>query len=238
MEDLPDKQGVLKVKNSFFCATFVALFCVVPFAASSSSAQQQQYPSTAATPAQHAAAPGVELIDLIYIFDNYKNFTEMKAGMKRQVDAAEARLKIEGDELKRTGQQISNLPLGSPERNRLEEAATQQGANLQVKVAKEKKDFLRQESHIYYSVYQEILGEIRVFSERNNISLVLRFSGDQIDPNNPQAVLQDINKSVIYYNKHIDLTKIILSQLNNRWQGNAGTSSRPTRNQSPIPNRR
>jgi Skp family chaperone for outer membrane proteins len=153
-----------------------------------------------------AARPTVAIIDLSYIFKNYSKFNEMTANIKRQVEGADAQLKGKQEELKKLAQQVEGLPLGSPERNQLEEQATKMQADIQVEVATQRKDFLRQEAAIYYNIYQEVQEAIKAYCERNGILLVMRFNGDQPDANNPQEVMQDLNKAVVYYNRAIDIT--------------------------------
>lgn len=186
--------------------------------------------------------PTVAIIDLSYVFKNYTKFNEMTAGMKRQVEAADAQLKGRQEELKKIAEQFSSLPLGSPERNKLEEQATQMDADIKVEIATQRKDFLRQEAQIYYNVYQEVQDTIKTYCERNGILLVMRFNGEPPDPNNPQEVMQDLNKAVVYYHRAIDITFPIKEALEaahptagqQRPAGNPGTGVPPRATQRPT----
>jgi len=186
--------------------------------------------------------PTVAIIDLSYVFKNYTKFNEMTASMKRQVEAADAQLKGRQEELKKIAEQFSSLPLGSPERNKLEEQATQMDADIKVEIATQRKDFLRQEAQIYYNVYQEVQETIKTYCERNGILLVMRFNGEPPDPNNPQEVMQDLNKAVVYYHRAIDITFPIKEALEltrptagqQRPAGNPGTGVPPRATQRPT----
>ncbi len=166
--------------------------------------------SALATPAQAqapaAARPTVAIIDLSYVFKNYSKFNELTANMKRQVEGADTALKAKQEEFKKLAQQVEGMALGSPDRNQLEEQATKMQADIQVEVATQRKDFLRQEAQIYYGIYQEVQDAIKAYCDRNGILLVMRFNGEPPDPNNPQEVMQDLNKAVVYYNRAIDIT--------------------------------
>jgi Skp family chaperone for outer membrane proteins len=150
--------------------------------------------------------PTVAIIDLSYVFKNYSKFNELTANMKRQVEAADAQLKGRQEELKAIAKQFSELPLGNPERDKLEEQATEMDASIKVEVANQRKDFLRQEAQIYYNVYREVQDTIKRYCDQNGIVLVMRFNGEPPDPNNPQEVMQDLNKAVVYYHRAIDIT--------------------------------
>jgi hypothetical protein len=55
---------------------------------------------------------------------------------------------------------------------------------------------------------------VKAYSERHNISLVLRFNGAPVDQNNPNAVRGELMKSVVYNHESIDITFPILTELN------------------------
>lgn len=184
----------------------------------------------------------VRVIDLNYVFKNYGLFTAQRDRMKAKIDQAEARVQAAKDELQKLAQRIGDLPLGNPDRNRLEEEHAQRTADLQLQIAKDKKEFLREEAHIYYNTYQAVLQEIQYFCERNNVGLVLRFNGDPIDPNSPQQVLQEVNKPILYVQREVDITPIILESLNNRRPGSSppvtpsgGTTDTRSRQLVPRP---
>ena len=51
------------------------------------------------------------------------------------------------------------------------------------------------------------------YAQQNNIGLVLRFNGDQVNPDRPEAILKAINKPVVSQN-NIDITPDVLALLN------------------------
>jgi Skp family chaperone for outer membrane proteins len=85
---------------------------------------------------------------------------------------------------------------------------------MNVRIQLQRKEFLIREAKIYYQVYQEIVKEVEMFAAANGISTVLRISGDQVDANDPQQVLANINKQVIYSSHNMDITGAILDRLN------------------------
>jgi hypothetical protein len=85
---------------------------------------------------------------------------------------------------------------------------------MNVRIQLQRKEFLVREAKIYNQVYQEIAKEVEMFAAANGISAVLRVNGDQVDPNDPQAVLQNINRQVVYFSRNLDITGVILDRLN------------------------
>ncbi len=45
---------------------------------------------------------------------------------------------------------------------------------------------------------------------------VLRYNGEAVDANDPESILRDINKPVIWHNQGVDITQLVLQQLNAR----------------------
>ena len=195
-----------------FCAMLAACLCIVPFSA----AQAQN---------------NVAIIDLAYIFKHHKRFQGETETMKRDVKARETYFKGQRDQMIKLSEEIKQFKPGTPDYKRREADLTQRQAKLQADLQLQKKEFVEREAAMYYRTYREIVDEVRLHSERNNVSLVLRFNGEAMDGSNPKGVMKQLNKAVIYHNRSIDITPIILHNLNKRAQP-ANISNRPG---GPLP---
>ncbi len=126
----------------------------------------------------------------------------------------------------------------STEYRQMEEDITKRSADLQVQVQLQKKSFFEREAKIYYTVYQEIMEQVKYHADKHGIVLVMRFNGDPLDENDPQGIQKELNKAVLYYNKVIDITPIVLDAVNPP-RGNARapaqTTSRPSRAPQGVP---
>jgi outer membrane protein len=226
----PQKQGALKVKYTRLLATVVATLVAIAGINSTASAQQ---------------APGsVAIIDLSYIFKNHTRFKAMTEDMRASVTAAEEQLKkgkTDIDALSKRLVELGNdFRKDSPEYKQLDADITKRKIDLNAAIAIQKKDFLEKEAKIYYSVYSEIIDEVQYFAERNGISLVLRFNGDPANDSDPQEILKQLNKSVVYYSKRIDITPMVLDSINARNGAgrppvNPGTAQPPQRPGVGVP---
>jgi Skp family chaperone for outer membrane proteins len=190
-----------------------------------------------------AQVPGVQphatvaILDLTYIFKNHARFQAMTDAMRLEVEAAEKNLSVERDGLQNLAKTIEQYKRGTEEYKRIEEELIKRQNDLQLKVNLQKKTFLEQEAKIYYTIYQEVLDHVRYYADQNGISLVMRFNGDPIDRNDPQEVLKELNKSVIYYHRSIDITPIILEKLNptGRPPVGPGGAAGPVSNRVQLP---
>lgn len=73
-----------------------------------------------------------------------------------------------------------------------------------------RKELVMQEAKIYRQTYREISEEITKYAAEHQIDLVLRFTGEPADSDNPESILVDINKPVVHYDRMLDITPAIL----------------------------
>ena len=171
-------------------------------------------PMPAARPAY--AAPVVALLDVSYVFKNHVRFKQMMDEMKADVGRAEETVKGERTTLMRMEEKLNEFRPGNPDYKAMDEELTERKAKLAVQIASQKKEFLLREAKIYSTVYQEISQLVDYYAASNGIAMVLRFNGDPMDEQNPESVLAHINKPVIWYAQNLDITKVVLDQLNAR----------------------
>jgi Skp family chaperone for outer membrane proteins len=218
------QQGVLSVRFSLVCATFVAGPLSVFVLAAPASAQQGVPPGGARAPigasvgppAAAAAAPAgtsVAVIDIAYIFKNHVRFNRSMNDMKGDIEAFDAAIRTDQQNFAKKREQLPTFSPSSKEYKAAEEELAHMKSDLDIKVAVKRREFLEQEAKVYYGIYREIEDAVAVFAQRNRISLVLRFSGDEMKPDDRNTVLQGVNRPVVYQYQ-LDITQLILNQLN------------------------
>jgi hypothetical protein len=79
---------------------------------------------------------------------------------------------------------------------------------------------------IYHQVYQEILQATDYFCKQRGIDMVLRFNGEPVDVQRPDSVLNFINRPVVWYDPGLDITDLILQDVN-RAGPNPATAGQP-----------
>lgn len=215
------------------CATFVAgplsvFFLVAPVAAQLPPAgPRPSGPPTgaiapsgpampAAAPAPSAAAGGgtsVAVIDVAYIFKNHARFNQSMTDMKRDIEGFDAQMQEESKKLQQKQEKMTSFAPTSNEFKKLDEELAHLKSDFQIRVQAKKREFLEQEAKVYYNIYREVEDAVAVFAQRHGIRLVLRFTGDEMKPDDRASVLQGVNKPVVYQD-HLDITLDILSKLN------------------------
>jgi outer membrane protein len=218
-------QGAQAVKSLLFSAASIAVGLAIGW-------------NPAVARAQQATGTNIAVVDLAKIFKEHTRFNAMKEDMKRDVDTAEAELKAVREEIQRLGEQLQSFNAGSPDYKNLEARLANKQAELNVQMQLRKKDFLQREAKIYYTIFQEIEDEIKYFAEQNGIGLVLRFSNDEVKEENPDDVLKELNKPIVYYYPKLDITSLILQEVNKRGPAAvAPQGARPPQSVTQAPNR-
>ncbi len=182
-------------------------------------AQNQPPPRSGAPVQQRASAPvsshhGIAVIDVTYILEHYSRLKQSMEVYKRDAQSAEDALKKERNGIAKRVERLKTLKPGSPDFKAEEEAITKAESDWKLKVAAQRRDFAERESRNYLRAYQELSAAVKAYAQRNGISLVLRFNGARIDPNNREMVQMEVFKMVMYYDKSIDITASILETLN------------------------
>lgn len=190
-------------------------------------------PAAAAPAGGGGAATGgsvgtsVTVIDIPYIFKGHNRFKADMENFKKDVEAFEAWARNEQTALTKVRDDIlTKYRPNSDEFKAEEERLAKLTSDLQIKMNVKKREMLEKEAKIYYDTYNEIIAAVTRFCETNRISLVLRFSGDDIDANDRNSILQGVNRAVVYQ-RNLDISDMILKMVN-------GPQARPN-NFTPTP---
>jgi Skp family chaperone for outer membrane proteins len=173
--------------------------------------------------AVHAQAPnpaganaskyGIAVVDIPYIFKEYRKFQATSESMKKEMEKIDADVKAERANIAKTEQQRNTYNVGSAEYKKLDEELARMMAEFQLKTSKLQKDFMERQAKLYYQTYLEVVDAVNVYAKSHNIGMVLRFNGEPVDPNRREDVMRDINKQVVIQDR-IDITPDVLMLLN------------------------
>jgi Skp family chaperone for outer membrane proteins len=216
------------VRTRLIAATTVAIAIAVCLVAGTIVAQapRTNSPQSGSAPSGSASpnsAPGssaaagrssIAVIDVTYILDNYQRLKNATEVFKKELEEAEVSLKRERDAIAKKAELLKTLKPGTPEFKNKEEEIIKAESDWKLRVNRQKGEFAERDAKNFLAAYQELSQQVKIYSERNGISLVIRFNGARVDPNNPQAVQMELSKMVMYYHKDIDITDPILAEMN------------------------
>ncbi len=215
------------MRKSYLLAVLAAGVLSIALAGYYAIAQQPARPPAMRPPQR---GPIVALLDVSRVFKQHARFKSMMADMKKDVQRAEGEVRAGRDAVRKLMERLARFK-GTPDYNAEEEDITRRLSDLNVRVKLTRREFLQREAKIYHNVYQEILQEVNYYCTSQKVDMVLRFNGDRVDPENAESVLKGINKPVIWYAGNLDITDIVLSEMNRRaaTAGSPRTGEKPTR---------
>lgn len=178
-----------------------------------------------------AAVPHkVGLIDMARLFKEYKKFEALREGLKAEFESSQGEAQVKQQQIARLQEEMKSFDPSSAEYQQREAKITQLGAELQSFAKIAQRDLFRKESQIYKQVYLEAQDMVKMFAQARNYTLVLRYNNEELDTDDPQKLIQGMNRQVIYHRESDDITGYIIGALNDRYAKSAGASaSAPSR---------
>jgi outer membrane protein len=178
--------------------------------------------STAPVPAQAqaaaATAPKIGLIDMAYVFKNYKKFEVLRNDLKAEIEKSDQQAKAMAARIKDTTDRMKTFKEGSPEYLTLEKELAQQASEFEAFRKVAQRDFLRKEADIYKTVYLEVSDAVKLYAQHYNYSLIMRFSREEVaDSGDPQRILQSMNRQIVHFLPENDVTETVLRYMNQRY---------------------
>lgn len=196
------QQGVLNVRTSRRYATLVAGIVALGLVIVG-------FPA----PAQ-AQSNSVVVIDIGKVFKEHIRFKQQMDVLKKDMEAFQAYLRSEQTKLQERAEKArATYAPGSEAYKKEDEALTRQRNELQIQVATKQRDMMEREAKVYFNVYNEIAAAVASFAKDANISLVLRYNSDPINPDDRNSVLQGVNNSIIFQDR-LDITNHIIKRVN------------------------
>jgi Skp family chaperone for outer membrane proteins len=156
----------------------------------------------------------IALIDVVAIFKHHARFKALQEEMKATVEQAGTALNRDREEIKKLAEHLPELTKGTREYAQLEEELARRGADLSVRAQLQKGQILQREAAMYNTVYQEILQTTDYYCKQNGIDLVVNFNSDSVDVNRPESVSAFINRPVVWNQNYLNITPVILQELN------------------------
>ena len=181
---------------------------------------------------ERAASPNVPhkvgLIDMAFVFKKYSKFETLREELKLEIAASEEKAKGVQQETQQLQAQLKQLNEGSPEHGKLEKQLVQKMAEFETFRREKSREFLKKESQIYSQVYHEVEDVVKLYATQFGYTLVIRFNREDSENDSPQAILQNMNRQVVYYREDDDITQKILNKLNKNAGGGAAPGASPT----------
>jgi Skp family chaperone for outer membrane proteins len=159
-----------------------------------------------------APATLVAVVDIAKVFEAHPTFKSQLESLQQQAKNADLELESQKKDLSQQSQQLAQLNPGSSDYRQLETNLARYSADVQVHVRQVKKELLLKEARQYYTSFSEIQQAVERVAKKHGISLVLRFDSREMDPTDPQSVMQGMNRAVLLQ-RNLDITGLVIEEL-------------------------
>jgi len=171
--------------------------------------------------AADASAHKIGLIDMAEVFKEYEKFKAMRESLQAEIEKSEAQAKGMIEQMQQLQEQAKSgqFKQDSPQFKQLEQQMIAKKSELEAYRASQQRDFLRKESEIYKQVYLETQDMVEKYAQHFSYTLVMRFNRSSVeDAENPQEVIQSMNRQVVFHRNGDDITDAVLRALNQSYQ--------------------
>ena len=205
------------MKKVIVSVSVIALLAGVLALTGDAWSQQGKKEDSAAAAAATNIPHKVGLIDMAYVFKNYKKFESLREDLKVEISDSEEKAKEMQKGIVELQQKMKGLVEGAPEYSKYEQQAVKQAAEFENFRRQMSREFLKKESQIYLQVYNEVSKMVEKYATHFNYTLIIRFNREDLDTENPQQLLQGMNRQVVYYRPNEDITTPVLESLNKKF---------------------
>ncbi len=176
--------------------------------------------------AEPALPHKVGVIDMAYLFKNYKKFETLREDLKVEIQKSDQDAKRKAEQIKGLQEQMKQFKEGTPEYLDFEKRLAGSVAEFETFRKVAQRDFLRKESQVYKQVYLEVLDAVKAYAQHYKYTLIVRFNREDLaSVDNPQQVLERMNQQVVFFRPSDDVTERVLRYLNSQYEKTASRTS-------------
>ncbi len=178
----------------------------------------------------------VGLIDMAKVFQEYQKFKDLREQLKAEIERSDAKAKQLATQVNNIQAQMKDLKPDSPKYAEMEKLLLNARGSFEAYRAGEQRELMRRESQIYKEIYVEVTQAVAKYAGLQQYTLVIRFSPKGADAaENPQQIVDSMNRQVVYHRPSDDITQPVLNYLNRMY---ARTTSTQGTRSSAAPTRR
>ena len=169
----------------------------------------------------------VGLIDMAFLFSKYTKFEALRNDLKAEIETADTELKGRLEKIKGLQAEMKELVPNSPQFIAREKQITELAGAAEAERKNLQRRFMREETKVYQTVYREVLDAVNKYAALFKYTLIIRYSRDEAEVgDDPQKVMQALQRQVVFNRKDDDITEPVLNYLNRQYKPTAPAAPR------------
>ncbi|MCA9039277.1 MAG: OmpH family outer membrane protein [Planctomycetaceae bacterium] len=178
--------------------------------------------------AQSAKPHKIGLVDMAFIFKNYKKFKAERETIENDLKMAAEGAKKQREDIEKLQETLKGLTPTSPEFSIQEKKVASAVASFQADASRIKRELVMKEAELYKRTYLEVTDIIGKYAQYQQYTLILRYSQETVKADDgPQEVMQKMSNQVVYRQPSDDITQAVLEFMNKEYEKTAGGAARP-----------
>ena len=164
----------------------------------------------------------VGLIDMAFLFSKYTKFEALRNDLKAEIESADGALKVRLEKIKGLQAEMKELVPNSPQFVAREKQITEMAGAAEAERKNLQRQFMREETKVYQTVYREVLDAVNKYAAIYKYTLIVRYSRDDAEVgDDPQKVMQALQRQVVFNRPEDDITDAVLNYLNKQYKPTA-----------------
>ena len=165
--------------------------------------------------AQGSMKPSVvAVVDVARILKEHPGIQAQVEKVTKDLENYDAQFKKQQEDLKAAVELLKTLTPGSVDYAKQEEQIATMDSRLRLEANRKRKEVVDAEARIYFDNYQMIAEAVERVAVHNKIDVVLRYNSEEMDLENQESVIRGVMKNIVYHNKNLDITPIVMQVLN------------------------
>jgi Skp family chaperone for outer membrane proteins len=161
-----------------------------------------------------SAQTKVAVIDVGVIFENHPNFKQELQNLRTEAEGLQMSVNQQRQKLMKDSEALGlNFNPGTEAYKQHEKDLALSAAKLDVDARDKMRELMTREAHVHFDTYAEVNRYVEQYCQENGIRLVLRHSGGEMDPNNPESIMQQINGSIVFVRPEKNITQEIIARM-------------------------
>jgi Skp family chaperone for outer membrane proteins len=160
------------------------------------------------------AQTSVAIVDLGVVFEKHAEFQNQLKLLRQEAEGLQKDVMQKRQELQVKMEETSGLyNPNSPEFKQREKDLALQAAQLDLDAREKVRELTIREANIHYNTYNEVTKYIEEYCTKKEIRLVMRYTGGEMKPSDPDSIMQQINGAVVFYRPEKDITNAIVQSM-------------------------
>ena len=157
----------------------------------------------------------IALIDMAKVFKTSAFFDRRRDQLKEKIAGSETEAKKMAADIKALQNKLTRFEKGSDDAKEVEGELKRKTEEFEGFRKKTQEDILKAEAVIYHETYTLVETAVKDYAKLHAIDLVLRFNSEPLDDQDPQKLIQGMNRQVVFH-REMDITDPIIEMVNER----------------------